>query len=289
MKLLILTGMSGSGKHTAFKMLEDMGYQCVDNLPVALLRDFAQLAVKKDELESRVAVGIDIRSGKSSIESLMDVLEEMKDDGMAYEILYLDAADDVILRRYKESRRTPPLSKGERIEEALKKERETMSSLRTRADYVIDTTHLLTRDLREELSRIFSEQTGYQSMYITILSFGYKYGIPADADLVFDVRFLPNPYYVDELRPLTGNDKEIRSFVIRDAVGETFLEKLFDLISFLVPQYISEGKNQLVIAFGCTGGKHRSVTVANEIFSRLSKNRELGVRIEHRDITKGKQ
>ncbi len=289
MKLLILTGMSGSGKHTAFKMLEDMGYDCVDNLPVALLRDFAQLAVKKEGTESRVAVGIDIRSGKSSIETLIDVLEEMKSDGMAYEILYLDATDEVILKRYKESRRTPPLSHGERIEETLKKERDTMKSLRMKADYVIDTSHLLTRDLREELSRIFSEKTGYQSMYITVLSFGYKYGIPTDADLVFDVRFLPNPYYVDELRNMTGNDEEIRSFVIRDAIGETFLEKLSDLISFLVPQYISEGKNQLVIAFGCTGGKHRSVTVANEIYSRLSKARDIGVRIEHRDITKGKQ
>jgi UPF0042 nucleotide-binding protein len=289
MKLLILTGMSGSGKHTAFKMLEDMGYDCVDNLPVALLRDFAQLAVKKEGTESRVAVGIDIRSGKSSIETLIDVLEEMKSDGMAYEILYLDATDEVILKRYKESRRTPPLSHGERIEETLKKERDTMKSLRMKADYVIDTSHLLTRDLREALSRIFSEKTGYQSMYITVLSFGYKYGIPTDADLVFDVRFLPNPYYVDELRNMTGNDEEIRSFVIRDAIGETFLEKLSDLISFLVPQYISEGKNQLVIAFGCTGGKHRSVTVANEIYSRLSKARDIGVRIEHRDITKGKQ
>ncbi len=287
MKLLILTGMSGSGKHTAFKVLEDIGYHCVDNLPVALLRDFARLTFDRDESESRVAVGIDFRSGRDSIEKLEEILREIENDGVSFEILFLDASDEVILRRYKETRRTPPFSQGIRIEDAIKVERKAMKSLRERAAYVIDTSHLLTRELREELTGIFMGDEEYQSMFVTVLSFGYKYGIPTDADLVFDVRFLPNPYYVEELRPLTGNDEKIRSFVIRDQVGEDFLEKLSDLITFLIPQYISEGKNQLVICFGCTGGKHRSVTVANEIYERLADMPGLGVRIEHRDIIKG--
>ncbi|MCR5452375.1 MAG: RNase adapter RapZ [Lachnospiraceae bacterium] len=283
MKLLILTGMSGSGKHTAFKVLEDIGYHCVDNLPVALLKDFIELAARKGEEMSRVAVGIDIRNG-DSISELQDILDELESDGKGFDILFMDADDEVILRRYKETRRTPPHSNGERIEETLKKERKIMHFLKERATYVIDTTHLLTRDLREEMSKIFTDNAEYKSLFVTVLSFGFKYGIPTDADLVFDVRFLPNPYYIEELRPLTGNDEKIRSFVLRDDTGKQFVEKMTDLIGFLIPQYISEGKNQLVICFGCTGGKHRSVTMANEIYEKLCEYKDIGVRIEHRDI-----
>ena len=285
MKLLILTGMSGAGKHAAFKALEDIGYNCVDNLPVELLKSFVDLAARKPEEMNLVAVGIDVRSG-DDIDHMQEILDELENDGKSVHILFVDADDEVLLRRFKETRRTPPLAQGERISEGIQREREKMAFLREKADYVIDTSRMLTKDLRAELSRIFAENGVYHSLNITVLSFGYKYGIPEDADLVFDVRFLPNPYYLEELRPKTGNDAIIREYVMKGKVGPKFVKRLFSLIDFLIPQYIAEGKNQLVICFGCTGGKHRSVTIANEIYNRLSLRQEYGLRIEHRDIDK---
>ncbi len=289
MRLLILTGMSGAGKHQAFKVLEDLHYHCVDNLPVALLKSFVELAVSAEKEMQRVAVGIDIRSG-ASISSLADVLSELESDGKPVDILFLDASDDVLLKRYKETRRTPPLAKGDRIEEGIRRERKQMQWLREKADLVIDTSHLLTKDLRAELARRFTADTAdFKSIYVTVLSFGYKYGIPADGDLVFDVRFLPNPYYVERLRAKTGNDPLIREYVFQGSDGDTFIERLMPLIDFLIPQYIKEGKNSLVICFGCTGGKHRSVAIANEIYGRLSAKQEYGLKIEHRDIDKDRK
>lgn len=285
MKLLILTGMSGAGKSTAFKMLEDIGYFCVDNLPIPLLKSIIDLADQPSSQEQRIVVGIDIRSGEA-LSLLQEILTELKDDGKKYNILFLDAEDDVLVKRYKETRRMHPLSGTERIQAGIVKEREAVRFLKEQADYIIDTTHLLTRELKEELQKIFVEEENFQSLFVTVMSFGFKYGIPSDADLVFDVRFLPNPYYVAELRPKTGNDIEIQQFVLAYDEAHEFLDKLEDMVKFLIPNYIKEGKNQLVIAVGCTGGKHRSVTLANQLYHRLSGDDTIGLKIEHRDITK---
>ena len=284
MKLLILTGMSGAGKSTAFKMLEDMGYYCVDNLPVQLLKSFVELA-DAGSFEQKIVVGIDVRNG-NHMKLLPDILQELDRDEKKYSILFLDAEDDVLVKRYKETRRNHPLSGPERIRAGIDKERETIGFLKDEADYVIDTTHLLTRELKGELEKIFVDHAEYKSLFVTIISFGFKYGIPEDADLVFDVRFLPNPYYDIKLRPYTGNDQCIKDFVLKyDEAGE-FLSKTSDLIKFLIPNYIKEGKNQLVIAVGCTGGKHRSVCLADEIFEALKDDDSYGLKIEHRDIGK---
>ena len=284
MQFVILTGMSGSGKHTAFKFLEDFGYYCVDNLPVQLLQSLVELA-EKNQSNTRVAVGIDIRSG-DSIHLLRDVLTEMDEYGRKYSIIFMDADDEILLKRYKETRRNHPLAGDDRLETGFAREREQLAFLRERADYVIDTSHLLTRELRAELQKILLEHSEYKNLFVTVLSFGFKYGVPADADLVFDVRFLPNPYYVTELRHLTGEDEKIRRFVMDNDVAKEFIDRLSGMVEFLIPQYISEGKTQLVIAVGCTGGKHRSVTIANELYDRLPKDEGYGLRIEHRDIGK---
>ena len=285
MRLLILTGMSGAGKSTALKMLEDMGYYCVDNLPIQLLKSFVDLSDRQEFKRQRGVVGIDIRSGET-LSLLSDILSELEQDGKKVDVLFMDAEEDVLVNRYKETRRTHPLSQSERIYTGIEKERQAMQFLKERADYIIDTSHLLPRDLKGELEKIFVEDKNYESLFVTIMSFGFKYGIPADADLVFDVRFLPNPYYVEELRPKTGNDREIQQFVMRHPQAHVFLNKLEDMIRFLIPNYISEGKNRLVIAIGCTGGKHRSVTLANELYQRLSQDEGYGLKIEHRDIEK---
>ena len=285
MRLLILTGMSGAGKSTALKMLEAMGYYCVDNLPTQLLKSFVDLSDRQEFKRQRVVVGIDIRSGET-LSLLSDILSELEQDGKKVDVLFMDAEEDVLVNRYKETRRTHPLSQSERIYTGIEKERQAMQFLKERADYIIDTSHLLPRDLKGELEKIFVEDKNYESLFVTIMSFGFKYGIPADADLVFDVRFLPNPYYVEELRPKTGNDREIQQFVMRHPQAHVFLNKLEDMIRFLIPNYISEGKNRLVIAIGCTGGKHRSVTLANELYQRLSQDEGYGLKIEHRDIEK---
>ena len=276
--------MSGAGKSTALKMMEDMGYFCVDNLPISLLESFVELADGAAEL-SKVAVGIDIRSGQK-LEELLDKLKCIEQSGKIIEVLFLDSEDSVLVKRYKETRRSHPLAEGERVDKGITLERRRLENLKKRADYIIDTSQLLTRELQAELKKIFVENKEYKNLYITVLSFGFKYGIPADADLVFDVRFLPNPYYVEGLRPLTGLDKPIQDFVMQAREANIFLDKLDDMIRFLAPNYISEGKNQLVIAIGCTGGKHRSVTLAQALYGRLNQETEYGLRVEHRDIGK---
>lgn len=284
MKTVILTGMSGAGKSTAFKMMEDIGFYCVDNLPVPLFERFIELSEQNAKL-CRTAVGIDVRNGQS-LEELHAVLDRLQQQGKHCEILFLDAKDKVLVRRYKETRRRHPLSGSERVDKGIAEERKRLDFLKKRADYIIDTSHLLTRELKTELTGIFVEGQKFNNLVITILSFGFKYGIPADADLVFDVRFLPNPYYEEDLRMLSGNDAKIQDFVLQYPKAHIFLDKLTDMINFLLPNYTAEGKNQLVIAIGCTGGKHRSVTLANELFKSLKKNEQYGVKIEHRDIGK---
>ncbi len=286
MKFVILTGMSGAGKSTAIKMMEDIGFFCVDNLPIALLEKFVELSELQQNPElQKVAIGIDIRSGQA-LSELREVLDKIRGKGAAYEILFLDAEDSVLVKRYKETRRNHPLAGGERVDKGIAAERKRLLFLKERADYIIDTSRLLTRELKAELDKIFVQNQDYKNLFITVLSFGFKYGIPADSDLVFDVRFLPNPYYVEGLRARTGNDSEIREYVLQYREAHIFLEKLIDLLNFLIPNYITEGKNQLVISIGCTGGKHRSVTLANELYQRLSGRKEYGLKIEHRDIGK---
>ncbi len=286
MKFVILTGMSGAGKNTAMKMMEDIGYYCVDNLPIPLLDKFMELAKVQGSELSKVAVGIDIRNSQhlGQIEEILSSFS--KKDQKEYEILFLDADDEVLVKRYKETRRSHPLATRERIEKGIQQERQDLTYLRSHADYIIDTSRLLTRELKAELNRIFVENKDYKNLYVTILSFGYKYGIPSDSDLVFDVRFLPNPYYVEGLREKTGNDAEIQDFVLQFAEAHSFLDKLEDMIEFLLPNYVAEGKSQLVISIGCTGGKHRSVTLANALYERLKQNKDYGIKIEHRDIEK---
>ncbi len=284
MKFIILTGMSGAGKSTALKIMEDIGYFCVDNLPIALIEKFAELADPASELQ-KVAVGVDIRSGQA-LDNLQGILDHLAATGKSFEILYLDSTDQVLVKRYKETRHLHPLAGGERVDKGIQKERQRMAFLRKRADYIIDTSNMLTRELKAELEKIFVRNQDYKSLFVTVVSFGFKYGIPTDADLVFDVRFLPNPYYVEALRPKTGNDREIQEFVMGFKEAGQFLEKLEDMVKFLIPNYITEGKTQLVIGIGCTCGKHRSVTLANALYQQLRQEEAYGVKIEHRDIGK---
>lgn len=284
MRIVIVTGMSGAGLSTTLKMLEDMGYYCVDNMPVMLLPKFVELAVGNSEGNPNVAIGIDIRNGKG-LSELEDVFENLLNRRYAYDILFLDASDEVLIKRYKETRRIHPLAKSDRIDKGILQERAKLEFLKKQANYIIDTSELLTRELKQELERIFVRDEKYNNLYVTVLSFGFKYGIPNDADLVFDVRFLPNPYYVDELKTLTGNDKPVQDYVMANETAQVFLDKLADMVQFLLPNYILEGKNQLVIAIGCTGGKHRSVTLANALHKVLL-GKDYGVKVEHRDIEK---
>ena len=284
MKLVIVTGMSGAGKTVALKMMEDMGYYCVDNLPIPLIEKFAELALGSNQGPSnQVALGIDIRSGQE-LPLLDKILERWRADGIPFEILFLDASDEVLLKRYKETRRNHPLAGAGRIDEGIKKERECLAFLKKQANVILDTSMLLTKELRQELEKIYMEDGTYDNLFVTVMSFGFKYGIPADADLVFDVRFLPNPYYVETLKQKTGLDPEVQEYVMGYDVAHAFLAKLEDMVEFLLPNYVAEGKNQLVIAIGCTGGHHRSVTLAEQLYAYLKGHEEYGLRIEHRDI-----
>lgn len=271
MRFVIVTGMSGAGKSTTMKILEDLGYFCVDNLPLALFNKFVDLAFgsTKDEI-SQIAIGIDIRSGHSLME-LDNIIDGIKASGKKCEILFLEASDETLIKRFKETRRSHPLTTMGRVDEGIAKEREALGFLKVKADYIINTDSLLVKELRGELEKIFVKNKEYKNIFINILSFGFKYGIPMDSDLVFDVRFLPNPYYVEELRPKTGNDKVVNDYVMNSPVSKEFEEKLVDMIKFLIPNYVAEGKNQLVISIGCTGGKHRSVTIANMLYNELKK------------------
>ncbi|TCK93484.1 UPF0042 nucleotide-binding protein [Natranaerovirga hydrolytica] len=286
MRFVIVTGMSGAGKSTALKMLEDIGFFCVDNLPTALTKKFAEICLESKSSINKVALGIDIRTSQEFNEFFSD-LEELNQRQLDYDVLFLDSSDDILIKRYKETRRKHPLVEGGRIQDGINKERVILDYVKERAHYIIDTSNLLTRELKAELNKIFIEEKKYSNLFITILSFGFKYGIPSDSDLVFDVRFIPNPYYIKELRPKTGEDKVIQDYVMKWDVSKNFVDKLEDMLQFLIPNYIQEGKNQLVISIGCTGGKHRSVTLANKIYDKLS-NSEYSIKKYHRDIKKDK-
>ncbi len=281
-----MTGMSGSGKRTAMKMLEDVGFYCVDNLPVPLIEKFVELVATPNGEISKVALGLDVRADQPFGDA-QRVLDKLREDGYPFEILFLEAGDGVLLKRYKETRRMHPLSLEGRVIEGVHKERSILEGIRKKADYVIDTSNLLTRELKEEIDHIFVRNEEYSSLMVTILSFGFKNGIPADADLVFDVRFLPNPFYIDELKHKTGNDQEVQDYVMSFPEAPMFLGQLTDMLDFLIPNYIKEGKHQLVIGIGCTGGKHRSVTLANGLYAKMKDHKNYGVKLYHRDIRQG--
>lgn len=283
MRLVIVTGMSGAGKTAALKMFEDMGFYCVDNLPISLVGKFAELLKNSGGEIASAALGIDVRSGEE-LAQMENTLKDWDQIEFPFEILFLDASDEILIKRYKETRRSHPLAGLERIDKGILKERGKLEFLKKRADYIVDTSKLLTRELRAELEKIFVSDGTYCNLFVTVLSFGFKYGIPSDSDLVFDVRFLPNPYYEESLRHHSGNEKEVQDFVMQGGTAGIFLEKLYNMIEFLLPNYVKEGKNQLVIAIGCTGGKHRSVTIANMLAEQLSSHKDIGLKIEHRDI-----
>ncbi|NLJ96033.1 MAG: RNase adapter RapZ [Clostridiales bacterium] len=282
MRFVIVTGMSGAGKSSVLKMLEDAGFFCVDNLPIKLVKKFVRLIIQgKNE---KVALGLDIRSGHA-LEEMDEVLKEMKAARYKYEILFLDCSTEVLIKRYKETRRLHPLSQTGRVDKGIELERERLDFLRKSADVIIDTSHLLIRELKAQIDKIYVENQEFNNFMIMLLSFGFKYGIPTDSDLVFDVRFLPNPFYISELKHKTGQDAYVREFVMDSEAAVEFLDKLEDMLTFLIPHYISEGKNQLVISIGCTGGKHRSVTLTNEVATKM-KDLGYAIKVEHRDIEK---
>lgn len=280
MRLVFVTGMSGAGKSTALNMLEDMGFYCVDNLPANLIETVVKEFRAGNEDSRGIVLGVDIRT--QGYETLGKLIDKCKQGPDTVRVLFLDAASPTLIRRYKETRRLHPLAKGGDIADGIEKERESVRPLRSRADYLIDTSQLLTRELKQELERIFLQGEGFKNLFVTIQSFGFKYGIPEDADLVFDVRFLPNPFYIPELKHLTGNDAPVSDYVCSFKETTEFLEKVIDMLTFLLPHYVQEGKTSLVVAFGCTGGKHRSVTIANKVYQAL-KETAYGLRLEHRD------
>ncbi len=283
MRFVVVTGMSGGGKRTVLKMLEDVGFYCVDNLPVSLIEKFMELISVPNSEISKVALGVDVRSDQS-FEEATRILHQLREKGYEFEILFMDADENVLINRYKESRRIHPLAGEDRVEEGVHKERKVMEEIRRNADYVIDTSHLLTRELKEELDRIFVQNEEYNSLMVTVMSFGFKRGIPVDADMVLDVRFLPNPFYIAELKHQTGNDRAVQDYVMSYPEAGVFLDKLTDMLQFLIPNYVKEGKYRLVIAIGCTGGRHRSVTLANELYLRIKDRGHYGVKLYHRDV-----
>ncbi|NMB13142.1 MAG: RNase adapter RapZ [Firmicutes bacterium] len=282
MKFVLITGLSGAGKTETVRMLEDMGYFCVDNLPPALIPKFAELCIQSEGKINHIALVCDIR-GRGFFDHLIEVLEALEESGFSYEILFLEASDEALIRRFKESRRRHPLLPEGSVLDGIQLERQRLQELKGRAHRVIDTSSLSPRELRQEIERWFGEAGTHRSMAVSVISFGYKHGIPLDADLVIDVRFLPNPHYVESLAPFTGNDEPVRDYVLKWSVTQRFMLKLIDLVEFLLPQYVKEGKQELVIAIGCTGGRHRSVAIANYIAGFI-RQQGFVVNVEHRGL-----
>lgn len=285
MELLIVTGMSGAGKSQAANALEDIGFYCVDNIPPAIIPSLVELSSKSGGSLNKMAIVTDVRGGELFYE-IVDVLNGLKNNNVNYKILFLDSSSDILVRRYKENRRNHPLADGSSISvaEAVAKERELLKIIRSMADYVVDTSYISISQLKGQLSSIFCGNVG-NALKIMCKSFGFKYGVDTEADLVFDVRCLPNPYYIDNLRNKTGLDEEVRDYVMNSDESKAFFEKLLSFIDCAVPLYAKEGKSRLVIAIGCTGGKHRSITFAELIGERL-KSQNYNCSISHRDINK---
>lgn len=283
MRFIIVTGLSGAGKSEATNALEDMGYFCVDNLPPKLIKKFAEVCKQSKGSIDKVALVMDIRGG-IFFDDLFESLSELSKEQFQYEILFLDTSDEVLVKRFKEKRRSHPLAPGGRVTTGIELERQKLRDVKDKADVIIDTSKYAIKDLREEMARKFGDkEMPEKQMAITILSFGFKYGIPVDSDLVFDVRFIPNPFYIPELKPFSGNDEPVKNYVMEQTETQTFLQKANDMFEFLIPNYQKEGKRQLIISIGCTGGRHRSVAIANSIYETLRANNH-DVYIEHRDI-----
>lgn len=281
-RFVLVTGLSGAGKSQALKFLEDVGYYCVDNLPTALVAPFAEAIAGSTPRYRRIAVCVDARAGQD-LANLPSILDHVAELGTRVEVLFMDSANDVLLRRYSESRRRHPAAAGGCIEDGIRRERDLLDPIRARADLILDTSAVTLPDLRERIGAAFVGERPEHELVITVVSFGFKHGIPPEADLVFDVRFLPNPHYDAELRPLTGNEPEVREYVMNNAVAHEFMDRLKGLLRFLIPQYMAEPKAYLTIAVGCTGGRHRSVAVANEIMLFLRSLNYVG-RLRHRDV-----
>lgn len=280
--MVIVTGLSGAGKTQALRFFEDSGYFCVDNLPPTLIPKFAELCAQSSRRINNIALVVDIRGGHffGALSNVLDELDHMEID---HEILYLEASDEVLVRRYKESRRRHPLGTHGEVLRNIREERMLLENIRGRADKIIDTSTLKPQQLKEKLMELFASDTETSQLLVTVVSFGFKYGIPLDSDLVIDVRFLPNPHYDPVMRPMTGNDPPVQEYVFNSPVTKEFMEKFIDLIKFLIPCYINEGKTTLMIAIGCTGGMHRSVALANRMGEILQ---SIGYRatVHHRDI-----
>ena len=282
-RIIIVTGMSGSGKTQACRYLEDLGYFCVDNLPPVFIPKFVELCTHAAGQFNKMVFVVDTRS-RDFFDDLVQVLDDMDRANLDYEMLFMDASDDVIIRRYKETRRRHPMAPSTRISDGVFKERKRLEGVRSKATYIIDTSNVSRAELREKIQRLFGTGDG-DAMSISVLSFGFKFGMPLDADMVLDVRFLPNPFYVPEMRHKSGSVPEVAAYIEEKPVTQDYLKRLDSFVDFLVPQYIREGKSQLVIAIGCTGGMHRSVFVAKHIYDLLSK-KGYAVNLEHRDLMK---
>ena len=283
MHIVIVTGLSGSGKSEAMNIMEDMGFYCVDNLPPALLPKFAEVISQSKGALDKVALGIDIR-GYQFFKDLNESLSFMEINNYSYEILFLEADEQIIVNRYKMTRRKHPLAFEDNILQGIQREKQMMQALKSKANFIINTTNITPRQLKDEISVIFRDGEEKTSLTISVISFGFKHGIPIDADLVFDVRFMPNPYYIKDLKDKTGDDKTVRDYVMDSDISREFQKKLEDMVQFLIPNYIIEGKNHLVVAIGCTGGRHRSVTIANMLYDFL-KSKGYRVFKKHRDYT----
>lgn len=282
-QFVLITGLSGAGKSQAIDCFEDLGYFCVDNLPPILIPKFAEVCKQSEGKVNRVALVSDIRGGEF-FEELFESLSELEDSGFHFEILFLEASKETLVRRYKETRRRHPL-KENTVLESIEKEIKLLSEIRGKASNIIDTTYLSPHEFKEKIASLYVRGEREKGLQVTLISFGYKYAVPSDADLVFDVRFLPNPHYVEHLQPLTGKNDEVRDYVWKWPVTSNFFQKVKDLLLFLLPHYVREGKTHLIIAIGCTGGKHRSVAIADDFYNVL-KNEGYSLGIEHRDINK---
>jgi len=286
MRVVIVTGISGAGKSQALNIMEDMGYYCIDNLPPSLIGTIVELCEKNEVIKGKdIALGVDVRGGDYII-NLGEVVSRLKSQGYWCEIMFLDAEDPVLIRRYKETRRTHPLDRGGLIQDALNRERELMNNIKESANMYIDTSSFSLPMLKKRIQDIIGDRKENNGFPINIITFGYKYGLPADADLVFDVRFIENPYYNDDLRNLTGRNRKVRDYILRFEKTMKFNKQLYDMLDFLIPEYINEGKGQLTIAIGCTGGKHRSVAIAEMLREHLAQNGYL-VHLNHINIEGG--
>lgn len=284
MRFVIITGLSGAGKSQAMHLMEDLGFYCIDNMPPAFIPKFAEICFQTQGKMQKVALVMDIRGGEL-FNDLFDGLAALKMAGYSYEILFLEASEQVLVKRFKETRRKHPLASDGRVQEAIEEEKKLLKNVREAADHIIDTSNLKTGQLKEQLVNIFIEGKKFKGVIVSILSFGFKYGIPLDADLVFDVRFIPNPFYISKLKTQSGLNEDVQNYVLKWPETTEFIKKLEDMLEFLIPNYVKEGKSQLVVSIGCTGGKHRSVTIAEELNKFLLEHGYSSI-VEHRDIDK---